>query len=115
MEPPNRVLQRSSCPQCTHSYAITGHGARKLLYHTSLHLDQRLDLVMAELVQSEVVTAFTVIPPIMVQWRHTERADKDTDVGYDVWPVTNWGFAHSLRYKLRRDHKVGWNLEANEE
>jgi hypothetical protein len=72
-------------------------------------------MALAELVRSEVVSAFTVIPPIMVQWRHTERAGKDTDVGYDVWPVVNWGFTHSLRYKMRKEHKVGYNIEGDEE
>ena len=55
-----------------------------------------------DLVRQGLVNAFTVVPPVMVQWRTTERAGKDTDVGYDVWPVHNWGFAHSTRYFLRK-------------
>jgi hypothetical protein len=66
-------------------------------------------VAIAELVKAEIINAFTVIPPIMVQWKATERAGKDTDVGYEVWPVQNWGFAHSLRYKLREDNLVGWD------
>jgi len=108
IDPPTRLLQRSAFAQCTHSYAITAHGARKLLYYTSLHLETRLDIAIAQLVRAGNVTGFTVVPPIMVQWKHTERASKDTDVGYDVWRVHNWGFAHSLRYKLRKDNQVGW-------
>jgi len=65
-------------------------------------------MAIAGLVKKEVLNAFSVIPPIMVQWRSTERPEKDTDVGYDVWGVRNWGFAHSLRYKLRKDNQVGW-------
>jgi hypothetical protein len=109
LSPPTRLLQRSSIPQCTHAYAVSARGARKLLYHTSLHLDNRLDMTIADLVRDNTIKAFTVIPPIMVQWRTSDRPGKDTDVGYDTWPVQNWGFAHSLRYKLRKDFRVGWD------
>jgi hypothetical protein len=88
--------------QCTHSYAVTALGARKLLYYTSMNLDKRLDMALVDLVRQNLVNAFTVVPPVMVQWRTTERAGKDTDVGYDVWPVHNWGFTHSTRYFLRK-------------
>jgi hypothetical protein len=109
LDPPNRILQRASFAQCTHSYAVTSHGARKLLYYTSLHLDKRLDMAIADLVRTDAVNAFSVIPPVMVQWKITEQAAKDTDVGYDVWPVHNWGFAHSTRYTLRRENQVGYD------
>jgi hypothetical protein len=66
-------------------------------------------MAIASLVKNEVLNAFSVIPPIMVQWKTPERAVKDTDVGYDVWPVQNWGFAHSLRYKLKDDNQVGYS------
>jgi hypothetical protein len=70
-------------------------------------------MAIVDLVQNEILNAFSVIPPIMVQWKSTEQAEKDTDVGYDVWPVHNWGFAHSLRYKLRKDNQVGWNPDSD--
>jgi len=111
INPPTRILQRASLAQCTHAYAVTARGARKLLYYTSLHLDKRLDMAIADLVRADLLTAFSVVPPIMVQWKATERADKDTDVGYDVWSVLNWGFKHSVRYQLRKDNQVGWNVE----
>ena len=110
-DPPTRILQRASLAQCTHAYAVTARGARKLLYYTSLHLDKRLDMAIADLVQSDLLAAFSVIPPIMIQWKTTERADKDTDVGYDVWPVHNWGFKQSVRYQLRKDNEVGWDKD----
>jgi hypothetical protein len=72
-------------------------------------------MAIADLVTSERLNAFSVIPPIMVQWKSTEQAGKDTDVGYDVWPVQNWGFAHSLRYKLREENQVGWTLDSSED
>lgn len=68
-------------------------------------------MAIADLVRSENLTAFSVIPPIMVQWKATERAVKDTDVGYDVWPVHNWGFKQSVRYQLRKDNEVGWDKD----
>jgi hypothetical protein len=108
LKPPTRILQRASIAQCTHSYALTAHGAKKLLYHTSLHLDKRLDMAIADLVKMDVINAFSVVPPIMVQWKTTEHAGKDTDVGYEVWPVRNWGFAHSVRYRLRKENQVGF-------
>jgi len=92
---------------------LTQHGARKLLYHTSLNLDKRLDMAIADLVNKDVINAFSVIPPIMVQWKTEQRASKDTDVGYDVWPVRNWGFAHSLRYTLRRENQVGFDPDGD--
>lgn len=109
LEPPTRILQRSSIAQCTHSYALTERGARKLLYYTSLKLDKRLDMAIVDLVQAGHLNAFSVVPPLMVQWRTAERAGKDTDVGYDVWPVNNWGFAHSTRKALRKENQVGYN------
>jgi len=72
-------------------------------------------MAIADLVTSERLNAFSVIPPIMVQWKSTEQAGKDTDVGYDVWPVQNWGFAHSLRYKLRKENQVGWDPDSDED
>ena len=115
LNPPTRLLQRASLAQCTHSYALTAHGARKLLFHTSLNLDKRLDMAIADLVKLDLLNAFSVVPPIMVQWKTTERASKDTDVGYEVWPVRNWGFAHSLRYRLRKENQVGYDPSGGSE
>ena len=50
----------------------------------------------------------------MVQWKSMEQAGKDTDVGYDVWPVHNWGFAHSLRHWLRKENQVGWESDIDQ-
>jgi len=66
-------------------------------------------MAIADLVKLDIINAFTVIPPIMVQWKTANRAIKDTDVGYDVWPVRNWGFVHSLRYALRKENQVGFD------
>jgi hypothetical protein len=68
-------------------------------------------MAIADLIREEHLTAFTIVPPLMVQWKATERAEKDTDVGYDVWPVHNWGFRHSVRYALRRENQVGWDKD----
>jgi hypothetical protein len=64
---------------------------------------------MAELVVDKSVNAFSVIPPIMVQWKTDAKAEKDSDVGYDVWPVSNWGFAHSTRFRLRQENQAGFH------
>lgn len=71
-------------------------------------------MAIVDLVRSNVVNAFTVIPPIMVQWKTKERAAKDTDVGYEVWPVANWGFAHSTRFHLRKENQVGFDASGED-
>lgn len=71
-------------------------------------------MAIVELVQQGMINAFTVIPPVMVQWKATENPTKDSDVGYDVWSVQNWGFVHSMRHKLRKDEMVGYYVDGEE-
>ena len=98
--PNRRVIQRAVAPECTHGYALSQRGARRLLFHLGQFLDDRLDLAIVDLMDTGRLVGYSVLPPLFVQFKVTKNPTKDTDAGYDVWPVTNWGFTHSTRKAL---------------
>ena len=77
------ALHPSFAPKCTHAYALTRTGARRLLLHLR-HLpfaySRALDQAFAWLVLDGRLSAFSVVPSVVVQ----RKADgSDIDSGAD--------------------------------
>lgn len=73
------VLHRSFAPKCTHAYALSRTGARRLLLHLRHPLfaySRALDQAFAWLVLSDRLKAFSVVPSVVVQ-RKVSGSDID--------------------------------------
>ncbi|KZT09066.1 uncharacterized protein LAESUDRAFT_647818 [Laetiporus sulphureus 93-53] len=80
---PRNTLHPSFAPKCTHAYALTRTGARRLLLH--LHYppfaySRALDQAFSWLVQSGRLRAFSVVPSVIVQ-RKADESDIDPGRG----------------------------------
>ncbi|KZV77419.1 hypothetical protein PENSPDRAFT_256 [Peniophora sp. CONT] len=79
--PPNPLhhtsLHPASGPKCTHAYALSRHGARRLLAHLRhppFAYSRAIDQAMAWLVRSGRMRAFSIVPPVVVQ-RKVDQSD----------------------------------------
>ncbi|KAJ4346019.1 hypothetical protein N0V85_009782 [Neurospora sp. IMI 360204] len=67
-----RVIRKSGGPTCTTAYAISHTGAAKLLLRSALDLDNPVDYLIRKLVMSRDLVAYSLIPPVMVQWEYVD-------------------------------------------
>ncbi|KZT64019.1 hypothetical protein DAEQUDRAFT_733160 [Daedalea quercina L-15889] len=77
------ALHPSFAPKCTHAYALTRTGARRLLLylqHTPFAYSRALDQAISWLILSGKLKAFSVVPSLVVQ-RKIGRSDIDTSGG----------------------------------
>ncbi|KAG5954880.1 hypothetical protein E4U13_005542 [Claviceps humidiphila] len=74
-----RALAPSWYSVCTIGYAVTLHGARKLLYTVGNGegLAGPVDLAMINAVQKGQISALTVVPPFVVPWKKGTATDSD--------------------------------------
>ncbi|THU88367.1 hypothetical protein K435DRAFT_680030 [Dendrothele bispora CBS 962.96] len=71
-------LHPSYAPKCTHAYALSPNGARKILAHLSyppFAYSRAIDQAFAWLVKSKRIKAYSVVPSVIVQ-----RKDGKSDV-----------------------------------
>jgi hypothetical protein len=74
------LLHPSFGPKCTHAYALSKSGARRLLLHLRyppFAYSRALDQAFAWLVQSGRIRAYSVVPSVVVQ-----RKVGESDVMY---------------------------------
>ncbi|KAI0757477.1 hypothetical protein C8Q80DRAFT_1133858 [Daedaleopsis nitida] len=67
---PKMAVHPSFAPKCTHAYALSASGARKLLLHLlypPFSYSRALDQAYAWLVQSGRLRAFSVVPSVVIQ------------------------------------------------
>ncbi|CAG8604299.1 1995_t:CDS:1, partial [Diversispora eburnea] len=62
------TLYISTRPSCTHAYAVSNIGARKLL-SILVKLKMPLDCVLVNLIEAGKIKSFSVEPPLVIQWR----------------------------------------------
>ncbi|KAI0727570.1 hypothetical protein C8Q72DRAFT_839078 [Fomitopsis betulina] len=77
---PRTTLHPSFAPKCTHAYALTRTGARRLLLYlryTPFAYSRALDQAMSWLILSGKLKAFSVVPSVVVQ-RKIGQSDIDT-------------------------------------
>lgn len=70
-------LHPASAPKCTHAYALSRQGARRLLAHLRhppFAYSRAIDQAMSWLVRSDRLKAFSMVPPVIVQ-RKVDRSD----------------------------------------
>ncbi|KAI0932789.1 hypothetical protein AcV5_010478 [Taiwanofungus camphoratus] len=78
---PRTTLHPSYAPKCTHAYALSRTGARRLLLHLRhppFAYSRALDQALAWLVLSGRIKAFSVVPSVIVQ---RKVAESDIDAG----------------------------------
>jgi GR25 family glycosyltransferase involved in LPS biosynthesis len=103
---PRRVVVKAKNPVCTHGYALTQHGARKLLLELNEWMPFPVDITMIHYISEGRFKAYSVLPPMLVQWRNTKDPRKNSDIeGGGISLARNWGFVYSAR-----KHLVDWYL-----
>lgn len=78
-------IHPSHAPKCTHAYAVSTKGARKLLHHLlypPFAYSRALDQAMAWLVQSKRLKGYSLVPSVVVQSKST-RSDVMKGAGED--------------------------------
>ncbi|KIY45396.1 hypothetical protein FISHEDRAFT_49241 [Fistulina hepatica ATCC 64428] len=68
-------LHPSDRPKCTHAYAISYKGARRLLLHLRhppFAYSRALDQAVAWLIQSDRLKSFSVVPSVIIQRKHDQ-------------------------------------------
>ena len=79
-------LHPSWSPKCTHGYAVSHHGARRLLSHLlypPFAYSRPIDQAFAWLIQSKRLKSYSVVPSIVVQ-RKIGQSDVSQGVG-SIW------------------------------
>jgi GR25 family glycosyltransferase involved in LPS biosynthesis len=101
---PRRVVVKAKNPVCTHGYAVTQRGARKLLLELNEWMPFPVDITMIHYISEGRFKAYSVLPPVLVQWRNTRDPKKNSDIeGAGISLARNWGFLRSAR-----KHLVDW-------
>lgn len=79
-------------PQCTHAYAVSHRGARRILahlLHPSFAFSRAVDQALAWLVLSHRLRSYSVMPPIIIQAKLTgSDIDKGADGRGSAWRET---------------------------
>lgn len=63
-------MHPASSPKCTHAYALSRIGARRIVAHLRyppFAYSRAIDQALAWLVQSGRLRAFSIVPPVVVQ------------------------------------------------
>lgn len=103
---PRRVIVKGKNPVCTHGYAVTQRGARRLLLEMNDWMPFPVDITMIHYIDEERIKAYSVLPPLFVQWRNTQDPRKNSDIeGDGIELARNWGILRSARKNL-----VDWYL-----
>jgi len=101
---PRRAVVKAKNPVCTHGYAITQRGARKLLLELNEWMPFPVDITMIHYISEGRFKAYSVMPPMLVQWRNTHDPRKNSDIeGGGIELARNWGFLRSAR-----KHLIDW-------
>lgn len=80
-----RIIQRSNGSICTTAYAVSRTGAMKLLHQTSRFLDDAVDVIMNRMASRGLLSMFTVVPPIVGQWKYIGDDRPNSDIGRHSW------------------------------
>jgi hypothetical protein len=109
---PRRVIVKAKNPVCTHAYAVTQRAAQRLLLEMNDWLPFPVDLTMIQYISEGRFLAFSVQPPLFVQWRHASNPMKNSDVeGMGVVALArNCGILRSVRKNLVDWYRLLWNL-----
>jgi hypothetical protein len=95
---PRRVIVKGKNPVCTHGYAVTQRAARKLLLELNDWLPFPVDLTMIHYIDEGRFKAYSVQPPLFVQWRNTKDPRKNSDIeGEGIELARNFGILRSAR------------------
>ena len=65
-----RVIRRSGGFICTTGYAVSQTGAAKLLLRSAINLNDAVDEIIADMIEKDLLVAYSVIPPIIAQWKY---------------------------------------------
>ena len=96
-----RVIVKAKNPVCTHGYAVTQRGAQRLLLEMNDWLPFPVDITMIHYIDEERIKAYSVLPPVFVQWRNTQDPRKNSDIeGGGIELARNWGILRSARKNL---------------
>jgi len=77
-------LHASSGPQCTHAYALSRTGARRLLLHLRyppFAFSRAIDQAVAWLIETNRIKSYSVVPALIVQ-RRISNSDVTEGIGY---------------------------------
>lgn len=97
-----RVLVKGKNPVCTHGYAVTQHAARRMLLEMNEWLPFPVDITMIHYISEGRLKAYSVLPPLLVQWRNTNDPRKNSDIeGAGIELDRNWGILRSARKHLK--------------
>ena len=95
---PRRLIVKGKNPVCTHGYAVTQRAARKLLLELNDWLPFPVDITMIHYIDEGRFKAYSVMPPLLVQWRDIQDPMKNSDVERDgIEETRNWGILRSAR------------------
>ena len=90
---PHSPLHPSYKPKCTHGYAVSPAGVRRLLMHLTyppFAFSRALDQAIAHLIQSKRIRSYSVVPSVVVQRRCFEPSVNDSECidsnqDSDIW------------------------------
>ncbi|CAG8471658.1 7821_t:CDS:2 [Cetraspora pellucida] len=68
-------LFKSKRPYCTHAYAVSYVGALKMLQKLGKPTKFPIDIELVHMVEQGVITSYTIVPPVISQWRISESSD----------------------------------------
>ena len=96
-----RVVVKAKNPVCTHGYAVTQRGAQRLLLEMNDWMPFPVDITMIHYIDEGRIKAYSVLPPLFVQWRNTHDPRKNSDIeGGGIELDRNWGIKRSARKNL---------------
>ncbi|CAG8700481.1 17873_t:CDS:2, partial [Gigaspora rosea] len=68
-------LFKSKQPYCTYAYAVSYVGAIKMLQKLGKPIHP-IDLGLVDMVKQEIITSYTIVPPVISRWRISDASDK---------------------------------------
>ncbi|KAF0376082.1 glycosyltransferase family 25 protein [Gigaspora margarita] len=68
-------LFKSKKPYCTYAYAVSYVGAIKMLQKLGKPV-LPIDLGLVDMVDHEIITSYTIVPPVISRWRVFDESDK---------------------------------------
>ncbi|CAG8677073.1 31313_t:CDS:2 [Gigaspora margarita] len=96
-------LFKSKRPYCTHAYAVSYAGALKLLQNLNNITPLPIDLELVNMIKSNEISSYTIIPPVISRWRFEESTD--------LYPGKNTLNLFSLKNSTL--HSLGFNYLLN--
>lgn len=83
MKENERMIRYRAKDVCTTAYAVSRRGAMKLLARHNIDINEPIDVVISDMIDSKILDSYSVFPAMVFQWKYNSKIgvnDRTSDI-----------------------------------